>query len=64
MIQIRTMKQVASSRTIPSFRSCRRLTQADQGQRFDQGRMVMGRTQALTQDARRQWLNSVWRSRP
>ncbi|WP_204137691.1 hypothetical protein [Halomicronema sp. CCY15110] len=64
MIQIRTMKQVASSRTIPSFRSCPSARPANQSHLLDQGRMMMGRAQVLAQDAHRQWRNGVWRSRP
>jgi hypothetical protein len=63
MIQIRTMKQVASSRTIPSFRSCPPACPANQSRLLDQGRMMVGRAQVLTQDAHRQWRNGVWRSR-
>ena len=59
MIRIRTMKHVASSRTIPSFRSCRLSSQPDQASIIDQGRMTMGRAQMRAQDVHRKWRNSV-----
>ncbi|NEQ46504.1 MAG: hypothetical protein F6K00_24365 [Leptolyngbya sp. SIOISBB] len=63
MIKLRTMKQVASSRTIPSFRSCRTLNRANQGLIVDQGLMVVGHAQVLAQDAHRQWRNEAWQLR-
>lgn len=63
MMTIRTMKQIASSRTIPSFRSCRTISRANQGLILDQGRMMMGYAQLLSQDAHRKWRNGTWRSR-
>lgn len=63
MITIRTMKQIASSRTIPGFRSCRSVSRANQGLILDQGRMMVGYAQVLSQDAHRKWRNGVWRSR-
>ena len=63
MIKLRTMKQVASSRTIPGFRSCRTLSRANQGLTLDQGRMMMGCAQIRAQDAHRQWRNGAWQLR-
>ena len=63
MIKLRTMKHVASSRTIPSFRSCRNITQVNQGLILDQGRMMLGYAQVLTNDAHRKWRNGVWQVR-
>ncbi|WP_008311313.1 hypothetical protein [Leptolyngbya sp. PCC 6406] len=63
MLSIRTMKHIATSRTIPSFRSCHSLNQANQGIILDQGRMMMGYAQVLTQDAHRKWRNGIWQVR-
>lgn len=61
MIKVRTMKHIATSRTIPSFRSCRSINHANHGLILDQGRMMMGYAQMLTQDAHRKWRNGVWK---
>jgi hypothetical protein len=63
MLALRTMKHVATSRTIPSFRSCRTLNRADQGIILDQGRMMMGYAQVLSQDAHRKWRSGIWQIR-
>lgn len=60
MLTIRTMKHIATSRTIPSFRSCPNLNRANQGIILDQGRMMLGYAQVLTQDAHRKWRNGIW----
>ncbi|MBF2036560.1 MAG: hypothetical protein IGR92_14065 [Leptolyngbyaceae cyanobacterium T60_A2020_046] len=57
------MKHIASSRTIPSFRSCRSANRANQGMILDQGRMMWGYAQVLTQDAHRKWRNGLWQVR-
>lgn len=63
MITLRTMKHVASSRTIPSFRACRSLNRANQSIILDQGRMMMGYAQLLAQDSHRKWRKQVWQVR-
>ena len=63
MITVRTMKHVASSRTIPSFRSCRTISRATQGVILDQGRMMLGYAQVLTSDSHRKWRNGLWQVR-
>ncbi|MEO1209547.1 MAG: hypothetical protein AAFX78_08395 [Cyanobacteria bacterium J06638_20] len=63
MITVRTMKHVASGRTIPSFRSCRTINRANQGIILDQGRMMLGYAQVLTKDAHRKWRNGLWQVR-
>lgn len=63
MITIRTMKQVASSRTIPSFRSCPTISRNSQSLPLDRGRMTMGSAQLLNHDAHRQWRNNAWQLR-
>lgn len=63
MLAVRTMKHIATSRTIPSFRSCRSLSRADQGIILDQGRMMMGYAQVLSKDAHRKWRNGIWQVR-
>ncbi|MGD1909246.1 MAG: hypothetical protein ACFB0C_25105 [Leptolyngbyaceae cyanobacterium] len=54
MITIRTMKHVATSRTIPSFRSCPSLDLSNPSALIDQGRMVTGYAQMMAQETRRQ----------
>ena len=63
MITVRTMKHIASSRTISSFRSCRTVDRANQGVVLDQGRMMLGYAQVLTNDAHRKWRNGLWQVR-
>ncbi len=63
MLTLRTMKHIATSRTIPSFRSGATLNHANQGIILDQGRMMMGYAQVLTQDAHRKWRNGIWQMR-
>lgn len=63
MISIRTMKHVATSRTIPSFRSCRTLSRAAHSLIEDQGRMMTGYAEVLTKDAQRKWLALQWQGR-
>lgn len=63
MITVRTMKQIATSRTIPSFRSCRTGTRTHQSLILDQGRMIMRYAQVLTNDAHRKWRNGLWQVR-
>lgn len=62
MISIRTMKQIATSKTIPSFRvsgSNARLQFA----KSDLSRRLSGCAQMHSQELRRQWMNRVWESR-
>jgi 5-formyltetrahydrofolate cyclo-ligase len=62
MITIRTMKQIATSRSIPSFRStgsCSRL----QRTAIDQGRRVAGYAHMQDEETRRQWRNQMWQNR-
>ncbi|MGF1567766.1 MAG: hypothetical protein ACFCVD_06810 [Nodosilinea sp.] len=60
MLTLRTAQHIATSRTIPSFRSCR--THAGSRIWSDQGRIGQGQAQRLTQEARRQWLKGQWRT--
>lgn len=57
MLSIRTLRHIATSRTIPSFRACRSQNGSHYTVLTDQGRMVQGQVRVLTEDARRQWLN-------
>jgi hypothetical protein len=63
MLTLRTLSQIANSRTIPSFRSCRRLRGGDQGLLTDQGRMMQSQVRVLTAEAHRQWLQQQWQHR-
>ncbi|MEM9003259.1 MAG: hypothetical protein AAGE59_06995 [Cyanobacteria bacterium P01_F01_bin.86] len=64
MITVRTMKHVASSRNLPSFRPCRMSNRANQSTTLlDQGRSVLGYARLLTSGARRKWRNGLWQVR-
>ena len=63
MLTVRTMKQIATSRTIPSFRSCRTTSQLLASQIQDQGRVLAGYAQVLTQETQRQRRAMIWRQR-
>ncbi|UBF25238.1 hypothetical protein K9N68_27040 [Kovacikia minuta CCNUW1] len=58
MITLKTMKQIATSRTIPSFRSGKSLSflQTDS---HDRMRRAAGHAQRLFHEARRQWLSQL-----
>ncbi|MBF2077742.1 MAG: hypothetical protein IGR76_04280 [Synechococcales cyanobacterium T60_A2020_003] len=59
MITIRTMKQIATSRSIPSFRSAgSRLV--DSSAAFDQARMDAERDRQIAQESLRQWRSTLW----
>jgi hypothetical protein len=57
MMTIRTMKQVATSRTIPSFRSVPS-SMGISSQAIDRGRMVAGYSQVVNHETRRQIRNN------
>ncbi|KGF72137.1 hypothetical protein DO97_11925 [Neosynechococcus sphagnicola sy1] len=62
MIAIKTIKQIATSRTIPSFRSGRVVTGLSY-KASDKARMATGYAQLLASRARRRWLNRLYSSR-
>lgn len=64
MIPIRTMQHVATSRTIPSFRSCPSLDLSNPSPLIDQGRMLTGYAQVMAQETRRHWRQQRPRPRP
>jgi hypothetical protein len=57
MLPIRTMQHIATSRSIPSFRSCRTQSRTYHYILEDQGRMMQGYAVVLANDARRKWRN-------
>lgn len=72
MLTLRTLRQIATSRTIPSFRSAPSCSQGDrQGlglrhQRLrlvDAHRIAHQQSQARAEEARRQWLQQQWQNR-
>ncbi|HEY9763982.1 MAG TPA: hypothetical protein V6D07_15735 [Trichocoleus sp.] len=63
MLTIRTMKHIATSRTIPSSRSCQTLNRTSHRLIQDQGRMMEGYAQMLSNESHRQWRDLMWRSR-
>ncbi|WOD38707.1 hypothetical protein [Nodosilinea sp. E11] len=64
MLTIRTLRQIATSRTIPSFRSAPSRGQG-YGQRLaDSGRMGHHQSRAQAEEVRRQWLQQQWQNRP
>ncbi|MBE9177833.1 hypothetical protein IQ268_04455 [Oculatella sp. LEGE 06141] len=62
MITIKTMKQIATCKTIPSFRSS-----GARGRSLslpaDRARMAAGYQHLLTQESQRQWRSRVWQER-
>lgn len=63
MLPIRTMQHIATSRTIPSFRSCRTQSRTYHTILNDQGRMMQEYALVLASDARRKWRNVQAQSR-
>jgi alkylated DNA nucleotide flippase Atl1 len=61
MITIRTMKQIATSQTIPNFRACRSLGRSHLI--CEQGRIKTAQSQMLDQEALRQWRNQQWQKK-
>ncbi|MBE9112336.1 hypothetical protein IQ273_23335 [Nodosilinea sp. LEGE 07298] len=64
MLTLRTLRQIASSRTIPSFRSVSSRRQSSGDRLVDAGRMGYYQSCAQAQEARRQWLRQQWQNRP
>lgn len=58
MITIRTMKQIATSRTTPGFRACQSLGRSHSI--LEQGRIAIAQSQMLDREALRQWRNQQW----
>jgi hypothetical protein len=58
MITIKTMKQIATSRTIPSFRSGKSISGL-QSDSCDRMRISAGYAQRFFNEARRQWLSQL-----
>lgn len=63
MIVVRSMSHVATSRSIPSFRSCRTLSRTSYSVIADQGRTMNGYAQLLARDGQRKWRNIQWYGR-
>jgi len=64
MLTLRTLRQIATSRTIPSFRSAPSRSQGDRPRLADKGRMGHHQSRAQAEEARRQWLQQQWQNRP
>jgi D-serine deaminase-like pyridoxal phosphate-dependent protein len=62
MITIRTMKQLATSRSIPSFRSAPS-SMGISSRGVDRGRMAVGYSQVMNHETRRQVRNQQMRLR-
>ncbi|MBD2773098.1 hypothetical protein [Iningainema tapete] len=62
MILIRTMRQIRTSGTIPSFRSCQTLSHLDLS-KSDHARQIGASAKMLEKEARRQWLVQQWKQR-
>jgi hypothetical protein len=63
MITVRTMKQIATSRTIPSFRAVSSRMGID-NRAVDRGRVAAGYSQMVNHETRRQIRNCMWRREP
>ncbi|MBD2105665.1 hypothetical protein [Nodosilinea sp. FACHB-13] len=64
MLTIRTLRQIATSRTIPSFRSVPSRSQGDRLRPVDASRIGQQQSRAQAEEARRQWLQQQWQNRP
>ncbi|PSR18471.1 hypothetical protein C8255_07150 [filamentous cyanobacterium CCP3] len=64
MLTLRTLRQIASSRTIPSFRSVPSRSQSGGDRLADAGRASYHQSRIRSQEARRQWLQQQWQNRP
>jgi hypothetical protein len=53
MISIKTMKQIATSRVIPSFRALSAVE-------LERSRITAGRAQIQVSESRRRWLNGAY----
>lgn len=62
MLLIRTMKQIRTSSTIPSFRACQTLSRLDLSQ-SDRARAIGATSKMLASEARRQWLMKQWQGK-
>ncbi|KAM3113666.1 hypothetical protein [Phormidesmis sp. 146-33] len=62
MITVKTMKQIATSRVIPSSRSANRLGQLSLSE-SDRARIAAGIGRMRSSQARRQWLNRLYQTR-
>lgn len=63
MLTLRTLRQIASSRTIPSFRSVPSRSQKGGDRVADMGRIGYHHSRAQAQESRRQWLQQQWQNR-
>ncbi|PZU93422.1 MAG: hypothetical protein DCF32_23260 [Leptolyngbya sp.] len=63
MLTLRTLRQIATSRTIPSFRSAPSRSQGDRLRPVDAHRMGHQHSRAQAEEARRQWLQQQWQNR-
>jgi hypothetical protein len=59
MITVKTMKQIATSRSIPSFRAVSSTMGID-NRTMDRGRVVTGYSQMVNHETRRQIRNRMW----
>jgi hypothetical protein len=59
MITVKTMKQIATSRSIPSFRAVSSTLGIDH-RTMDRGRVVAGYSQMVNHETRRQIRNRMW----
>ncbi|NJL49463.1 MAG: hypothetical protein HC929_21000 [Leptolyngbyaceae cyanobacterium SM2_5_2] len=63
MLTIRTYRQVADSRSIPSFRACPSLSHGSGDDLGELGRWVQSQGRIRAAESRRQWLSRQWQTR-
>ncbi|MGB3308976.1 MAG: hypothetical protein WBG32_22625 [Nodosilinea sp.] len=63
MLTLRTLRQISTSRTIPSFRSAPSRSLGTVARLTDAGRMGYYRTRAQAEDVRRRRLQHQWQER-
>ncbi|MBE9135832.1 hypothetical protein IQ254_01190 [Nodosilinea sp. LEGE 07088] len=63
MLTLRTLRHVATSRSIPSIRSVPSHSQGDCLRSADRGRMGYQQRLVQLEEVRRQWLQQQWQNR-
>lgn len=63
MLTLRTLRQISTSRTIPSFRSAPNRSLGQLPRLIEAGRMGHHRARVQAEEGRRQWLQNQWQRR-
>gem|GEM_PF-858379 len=63
MLTIRTCRQIANSRSIPSFRVCSSLSRGCESRLGELGRQAQNQGRIQVAESRRRWLCQQWQPR-